>query len=220
MLSSLMVASIVLGSILRAWVVPAVLFVLVVVAGYVAVRWFNSQQVAAVRFVPLFSGMSTRQLRSVVATADEVEFPPGATIIEEGDQGRSFYLIKEGSAALTAPGAEPTVLGPGAYVGEISLLDGGPRTATVRAETAVRVLELTPSGFDRLLGKDPSVGRIMMRNMTTWLRDAGGMADDAAGGTDGDRSRLAELGERLRAARRADWGQPKDPGGSGARTTG
>jgi CRP-like cAMP-binding protein len=193
------------ASLLRGWVAPAILFVLVVGAAFLAVRWLTTQQVRAVGVVPLFSDLSKRQLRSVVASANEVQFTPGSAIVEEGEEGKNFYFIKRGTVVVQAPGAD-TTLGPGAYFGEVSLLDGGPRTATIRAETMVIGLELTRAGFDRLLAKDPSIGRTIMRNMSRWLREQGENASDP-GESDVNRSELAELGGRLRAARRSGWGQ-------------
>jgi CRP-like cAMP-binding protein len=198
--------SMVTANLVRGWVAPAILFVLVVGAAFLAVRWLTTQQMRAVGFVPLFSDLSKRQLRSVVASANEVQFSPGSAVVEEGKEGKNFYFIKRGTVVVQAPGVGDTTLGPGAYFGEVSLLDGGPRTATVRAETMVTGLELTRAGFDRLLAKDPSIGRTIMRNMSSWLREHGEDTPDP-GESEVSRSELVELGRRLRAARRSEWGQ-------------
>ena len=203
------------ASFLRSWGAPIILFVLVLAMGFVGVRWMGSQQVASVRSVPLFSGLSTGQLRSVLRSAQEVEFPPGTKIVTEGDPGKSFFLIRRGRAVVSVAGAETSTLEPNAYFGEVSLLDGGPRTATVTAQTQVAAFEITSSSFDRLLSSDPSIGQAIMERMSGWLREAGQQAEPSAGATV-DRSSLAELGRRLRAARHQDWGEPA---GRGGRTT-
>jgi len=88
----------VLASVLTAWIVPAILFALVLAMGFVGFRWMASQQLASVRSVPLFSGLTNRQLRSVLRSAQEVEFGPGEKIVAEADPGKSFYLLRRGKA--------------------------------------------------------------------------------------------------------------------------
>jgi CRP-like cAMP-binding protein len=195
------------ASVVTGWVVPAILFVLVLAMGFAGARWMSSQQVATVRSVPLFSGLTTSQLRSVLRSAQEVEFPPGTKIVVEGDPGQSLFLIRRGRAVVSVAGAETAVLEPHSYFGEVSLLDGGPRTATVTAQTQVSALEITSSSFERLLRNDPSIGRSIMEWMSAWLREAGEQAEPSAGARV-DRSTLIDLGRRLRSARHQDWGEP------------
>jgi CRP-like cAMP-binding protein len=179
-----------LANTFAAWGVPAILFVLVVAMGFAGVRWMGSQQVAGVRNVPLFSGLSSTQLRSVA----------------EGDPGKSLFLIRRGTAAVSVAGAQTAVLESDGYFGEVSLLDGGPRTATVTAETQVSAFEITSASFDRLLQSDPSIARGIMDRMTTWLAESEEKVDRPGEGP-ADRAALAELGRRLRAARHLEWGE-------------
>jgi CRP/FNR family transcriptional regulator, cyclic AMP receptor protein len=199
------------ASVVSGWVAPAILFVLVLAMGFAGIRWMGSQQVASVRSVPLFSGLSTRQLRSILRSAREVEFPPGGKIVTEGDPGKSFYLIRRGRAVVGVGGVETAVIEPDAYFGEVSLLDGGPRTATVTAETQVSAYEITSSSFDRLLESDPSIAKAVMDRISRWLPETEEKVDQAGGGTVG-RPALAEMGGRLRAARHQEWGEPPKRG--------
>jgi CRP/FNR family transcriptional regulator, cyclic AMP receptor protein len=195
------------ANIVTAWIVPAILFVLVLGMGFIGVRWMASQQLASVRSVPLFSGLSNRQLRSVLRSAREVEFPPGTKMVSEGDPGKSFYLIRRGRATVSASGAERAVLEADAYFGELSLLDLGPRTATVTAETQVHSFELTSSAFNRLLENDPAIALAILQRTSQWVRESGDVSPGPEEGV-ADGSTLAELGRRLRAARHQEWGEP------------
>ena len=89
----------------------------------------------SVRSVALFRELSDRELGEVVQVAKRVEYPAGATVASEGEPGLGFHLILEGNAEVSVGGATRGVLGPGDYFGEISLLDGGPRSATVATTT-------------------------------------------------------------------------------------
>jgi signal-transduction protein with cAMP-binding, CBS, and nucleotidyltransferase domain len=83
---------------------------------------------ASIRSVPLFREMSDRELADIVGVAKAVEYEAGMTIAVQGEEGLGFHLIREGSAEVLVDGRRRGELGPGDYFGEISLLDGGPRT--------------------------------------------------------------------------------------------
>src|SRR5439155_22146843 len=85
-----------------------------------------SEQLEAIRSAPLFNGLSTSQLRSILRSAVPVEFAAGETIVREGEDGDAFCLVKEGRAKVLARGAEKGMLAPRSYFGEISVIDGGP----------------------------------------------------------------------------------------------
>jgi CRP-like cAMP-binding protein len=121
--------------------------------------------------VPLFSHISKRSLRKVADLAEEVRFMEGASIVKEGDRGDAFYAILEGQAkAVDGRGKTVNRLVPGDFFGEIALLDGGPRTATVVAETPLVVLEVRRKGFLRLLDDDPSITVKVLEHAATMLR--------------------------------------------------
>src|SRR5881396_119423 len=93
--------------------------------------------------VPLFSGCSKRELAVIAQAAKEVRHKAGTVIAREGEYGIGLFLILEGKCRVTIGGKEKAILGPGDFFGEIALIDGGPRTATVTAITDVRLLGIT-----------------------------------------------------------------------------
>jgi CRP/FNR family transcriptional regulator, cyclic AMP receptor protein len=112
--------------------------------------------------VPLFAGLSNRDLRRVAGLAEETWFNPGRFVVEEGKQGSSFAVILDGTARVTRRGRTVRKLGPGDYFGELALLTGGPRTASVIAETSLDTIRIQRQAFRKLLVKEPEVGlRIM-----------------------------------------------------------
>ena len=121
--------------------------------------------------VPLFSHLSKRSLRRIADLTEEARFMESASIVKEGDPGDAFYAILEGQAkAVNRQGRTVNRLLPGDFFGEIALLDGGPRTATVVAETPLVVLELRRKGFLRLLEDDPSITAKLLEHAAAMLR--------------------------------------------------
>jgi CRP/FNR family transcriptional regulator, cyclic AMP receptor protein len=125
---------------------------------------------AMLRQVPLFEGFSKRELDAVFNSAKITEFSPGKPVVEEGATGVGFHLILEGEAAVTVGGRKRAVLRSGDYFGEMSLIDGGPRSATVRADTPVRTLGLTSWAFLPLIDDHPSMARKMLVEVSRRLR--------------------------------------------------
>jgi CRP/FNR family cyclic AMP-dependent transcriptional regulator len=125
---------------------------------------------AMLRQVPLFEGFSKRELEAVFSSAKITEFSPGKPVVEEGATGVGFHLILEGEAAVTVGGRKRAVLRSGDYFGEMSLIDGGPRSATVRADTPVRTLGLTSWAFLPLIDDHPSMARKMLVEISRRLR--------------------------------------------------
>lgn len=123
--------------------------------------------------VPLFGGLSKRQLAAVAKLVDHVDFEPGAFLVKELDVGRRLIIIRTGTAevrrqVLVAPedlvkgvGAETTrriaTVGPGDVVGELSLIDGRPTSASVVAETELETLVLYATRFKKLLASMPQL---------------------------------------------------------------
>jgi CRP/FNR family cyclic AMP-dependent transcriptional regulator len=121
--------------------------------------------------VRLFEGLSKRELESVYAAGKITEFPEGKAVVEEGATGLGFHLILEGEAAVTVGGRKRATLRAGQYFGEMSLLDGGPRSATVRAETPVRTLGLTSWAFLPLIDDHPTMARKLLVEVSKRLRN-------------------------------------------------
>ena len=122
--------------------------------------------------VALFQGVPAKHLRAVRDSMRERTFRAGEIVVSEGkDEGR-FYLITEGKATVTAGGCVLATRGPGDYFGEISLIDRGPRTATVRADTDLRTLTLAPFTFRPILKENPEMAYAILVEMCRRVREA------------------------------------------------
>lgn len=120
----------------------------------------------------LFSSCSASELRKIRSSLDEVTVPAGKVLVEEGSLGREFFLIVEGTAKVTRKGRKVATLGPGSYFGELSLLDRGPRSASVVSDTELTVLVLSQREFTGVLDSVPTIGRKLLAAMATRLREA------------------------------------------------
>jgi CRP/FNR family transcriptional regulator, cyclic AMP receptor protein len=122
--------------------------------------------------VGLFEGLSKKELNQISKAGRRVEFPKDSVIVKEGEEGVGFHLIVTGKAKVTVRGRSRTTLGPGAFFGELSLIDRGPRTATVTAATDVTTLSLVSWEFLPLVEKTPSIARKLLLEMCRRLREA------------------------------------------------
>jgi len=125
------------------------------------------------RQLPLFRGLDSRALARVAAITSDDNATAGEVLCREGGHSKQFLLIVEGYAA-TACAGQSTMLGPGDFCGEASLIDGGPELRTVIAMTPMRLLVLTPAEFAALTDI-PAVGRRLLEAIHCRLR-----ATDAA----------------------------------------
>ncbi|HYZ99829.1 MAG TPA: cyclic nucleotide-binding domain-containing protein [Acidimicrobiales bacterium] len=107
--------------------------------------------------VPLFAGATTRELRAIAKATVELNIDEGREFVTQGDVGREAFVIVEGQAEVRRGGQKIGGLGPGDCVGEMALLDHGPRTASVIAATPLTVLVLSPREFSGLLDEVPSL---------------------------------------------------------------
>jgi CRP-like cAMP-binding protein len=122
--------------------------------------------------LPLFSTCSKKDLRLVASKATPLDIPAGRTIIEEGAPGKEVVVIDSGTAVVRRNGRKVATLGPGSAFGELALLDGGPRTATVVADTDLSVLILTRPEFAGLLDEVPGLARKLLQGLAGRLREA------------------------------------------------
>ena len=120
--------------------------------------------------VPIFSGCSKRELGIIARASKEVSHKEGTLIAREGERGIGLFLILDGECAVSIGGREKGRLGPSDFFGEIALLDGGPRTATVTAVTDVRLLGLTEWVFRGLLAEHPSIALKTLESVAGRLR--------------------------------------------------
>jgi CRP/FNR family transcriptional regulator, cyclic AMP receptor protein len=129
----------------------------------------KNRKVELLGAVPLFSGCSKRELGEVALVADEVFLPAGETLIREGERGREFLVIESGTVRLTRGGDTLGELGAGDWVGEISLVAGVPRTATVAATSPVRLLVISDRAFQSLLRDVPSIATKVLTSLAKRL---------------------------------------------------
>ncbi len=135
-------------------------------------------RLAALRPVAIFRGLRKATLLEVARRTTEVAYHPGATVVREGDRGDALCIIVQGTVEVYQDDRALRRLGSGDYFGEISLIDGKPRSATVVALDDVVLLELSSADFDSLLNV-PHVARVVMTNLAQIIRDARGPTDNA-----------------------------------------
>lgn len=117
----------------------------------------RNEKVELLQKVPLFTNCSKRELREVAQLADEIDLREGKEMTRQGQRGREFFVLLEGSADVIKGGRRINTLGPGDFFGEIALVSDVPRTATVTATSPVRVLVVTDRSFKRLLQDVPQM---------------------------------------------------------------
>jgi len=126
--------------------------------------------------VPLFAGVTAAGIEELGAIADEVEVRPGTVLTHQGYREGYFFIVVEGTVRIERDGQTIASLGPGEFLGEIALLDAGPRTATAIAETPARLLSLNYEMFHELLGASPEIRSAILEVVGERLR----AIDDAA----------------------------------------
>lgn len=127
--------------------------------------------------IAAFAGCRRRELRRAAALVDEVARRAGDVLVRQGGRGDEVFVVVNGRATVFRNDAWVADLGPGDLIGEISLLDGAPRTATVIAQTDVELLVLDRRAFDRLVVEVPFVARRLLTAIAERLRN---VSDDAA----------------------------------------
>ncbi len=127
-------------------------------------RLFNQDtKVQALKRVPLFEGLSKKELTELARVTEDLEVPAGQVLCKEGDTGQEFFVIVDGNTEITSKGKPVAARGGGDFVGEIALLEDTKRTATVTAQTPLRVFVLTRQDFRHLVRNNPSVEQKVMR---------------------------------------------------------
>jgi CRP/FNR family cyclic AMP-dependent transcriptional regulator len=120
----------------------------------------------------LFSSLSRRALDSVASQAKIANHAAGKEITTEGNSGVGFHLITAGTAVVRVGNSERGRIGPGTYFGDISLIDGLARSATVTTETEVTTIFLPTWNFTPILESEPEVARALLKVMCARLRAA------------------------------------------------
>jgi CRP/FNR family transcriptional regulator, cyclic AMP receptor protein len=117
----------------------------------------RDQKLELLRKVPLFAGLSKRELQRIGELADEVDLPSGRVLMRQGESGSEMLIVIDGSARIERDGEVIAERGGGEVLGEIALLDGGPRTATVTLTRDSRLLVLGRREFQAAMDELPEV---------------------------------------------------------------
>jgi len=120
--------------------------------------------------VPLFSHLDGKALAHVETLVDSVDVKAGTVLMAEGRIGQEFFVVLEGSIDVTRGGSPLATLGPGDYLGEIALLDDGPRTATATAATDARLLVLAHREFHTLIDQYPGIRTAVLQSLAERVR--------------------------------------------------
>jgi CRP/FNR family cyclic AMP-dependent transcriptional regulator len=132
----------------------------------------SAARAVALSHISLFEACNKKELAKIASITKDAEYQPGAVLCKEGVVGDECFIVLDGKAAVTIDGAEVAVLGDGAIIGELGLLDPGPRTATVTAQTPMHVLVLGRTEFTTLLYSTPDVVRRILVSVARRLRQA------------------------------------------------
>src|SRR5919198_5233278 len=133
-------------------------------------RLRKSAKEQLIKSVPLFSHVTGRELSALAAEADELTLPKGKELTRQGERGREFMVIVDGSAQVTKNGRKINELRAGDFLGEIALLSDVPRTATVTTTSETTVLVLTDRAFKRVADKIPSVHSSLLKALSERLQ--------------------------------------------------
>jgi CRP/FNR family cyclic AMP-dependent transcriptional regulator len=121
--------------------------------------------------VPLFTACSNKELQTIARATDEISLPAGHVLTDQGQTGREAFIIVSGSATVRRNGKKVATLGPGSVVGELSLLDHGPRTATVTTDTDTTVLVIDQRHFLAVLDDVPSLSHKLLAALAAKVRE-------------------------------------------------
>lgn len=132
----------------------------------------QDEKIERLQKVPLLAGCSRRQLRAVARITEVVDVPAGKVLTSAGERGDEFFLIADGAARVEVSARKRGKLGPGDFFGEMSLLDGGPRSATVVAETPIRLLVIARRNFSTLLADVPDLTQSILVALCRRVRQA------------------------------------------------
>ncbi len=132
----------------------------------------RSEQVNLLSGVELFAGLTKKEAGKVLQFMRDLNFAAGKVMVQEGDNGGRFFLIVSGTAVVTRNGRRVRKLGPGDSFGDIALIDGGPRSATVTAETPITTMSLAIWNFKAALLENPSITYKLLLVLCKRLRES------------------------------------------------
>ena len=124
------------------------------------------------RDVPLFADLSSRDLKRLADSMQDLSFPAGRQVVAEGKGGVGFFVILEGTARVTQGGEDRGTLSAGDYFGEMALIDGDDRMASVHAETDLRCVAMTPWTFRPFVKDHPDIAWSLLTALVKRIREA------------------------------------------------
>lgn len=131
----------------------------------------KKQHLESLRNVALFSACSNKELEKVAKATDEISMTAGTLIIDQGQMGREAFVIVEGEVTVKRNKRKVATLGAGDVVGELSLLDKGPRTATVVCATDTTVLVIDQRRFLAVVDDIPAISHKLMASLAGRIRN-------------------------------------------------
>jgi CRP/FNR family transcriptional regulator, cyclic AMP receptor protein len=123
------------------------------------------------RTVPLFSACTTKDLQKIAKAGTEMEFPAGYKIVDQGQTGREAFVLMSGQATVKRNNKKVATLGPGAVIGELSLFDHGPRTATVTADTDISLFVIAQRHFAGIIEEVPAIAHKLLASLAAKVRE-------------------------------------------------
>jgi CRP-like cAMP-binding protein len=138
-----------------------------------AKAWYESAvatpSIDVLQRVPLFAGLERKELESIASSMRERTFQAGQRVTEEGAGGAGFFVVQDGQAEVTVSGERRGTIGPGDYFGEIALLTGSDRTATITATSDLHCYGMTPWDFRPLVESNPDLAWKLLQSMAEKL---------------------------------------------------
>ena len=121
--------------------------------------------------IPLFSALNKKDLQRIAKSSNEITLPAGSVLVDQGDMGREAFVLIEGTATVSRNGRKVGTLGPGDAVGELALLDHGPRTARVSADTDLTALVLSAREFAGVIEEVPGLAHKLLGQLASRVRE-------------------------------------------------
>ena len=131
----------------------------------------KKQHLETLRSVPLFSGCSNKELEKVAKASDEIRMTAGTLIVDQGQTGREAFVVVDGEVEIKRNNRKVAMLGPGSVVGELSLLDHGPRTATAVCATDCTLLVIDQRRFLGVIDSVPAISHKLLASLASRIRD-------------------------------------------------
>lgn len=131
----------------------------------------TDQKLDLLRRVPLLAGLGGREIEEVGRLAEEVDLPAGHVLMREGGAGNEFFVIVDGTVAIDRGGTTIKSLGPGDFLGEIALVDDGPRTATATTESPAKLLVVGHREFHSLMDQFPTIQTCVLQALAHRVRN-------------------------------------------------